>query len=50
MYVLTKQITWEAVQGARRAEAEIVWIGLWLSKVLRLRAPQQYCNAPKELF
>ena len=45
MYVLTKQITWEAVQGARRAEAEIVWIDTF-----RLRAPQQRCNAPKELF
>lgn len=45
MYELTKQITWGAVQGARRAEAEIVWVD-----TLRLLAPQQRRNAPKELF
>ncbi len=45
MYALTKQITWDAVQGARRAEAEIVCFD-----TLRLRAPQQRCNAPKGLF
>jgi hypothetical protein len=45
MYALTKQITWDAVQGARRAEAEIVCFD-----TLRLRAPQQRRNAPKELF
>ncbi len=45
MHELAKQSTWDAVQGARRAEAEIVWVD-----TLRLRAPRQRCNAPKELF
>jgi hypothetical protein len=36
---------WDAVQGARRAEAEIVWV-----YTLKLRAPQQHSNAPKALF
>lgn len=45
-----KQITWNAVQGARRAEAENVCFD-----TLRLRAPQQRCDAalliyPQELF
>lgn len=38
-------MTWDAVQGARRTEAEIVWVD-----TARLRAPQQQCSAPKELF
>ena len=38
-------MTWDAVQGARRAEVEIVWVD-----TARLRAPQQRRNAPKTLF
>ena len=38
-------MTWDALQGARRAEAEIVW-----ADTLRLRTPQQHRNAPKALF
>ncbi len=38
-------MNWDAVQGVRRTEAEIVCLD-----TARLRAPQQRRNALKELF
>ena len=38
-------MTWDAAQGARRVEAEIV-----CGDTAKLRAPQQRRDAPKALF